>query len=255
MGFYDANYNITKLRTSHGQISELELNGQKVPLAIVTQDNKEVTINVPEYTTSVEITPSSGYEAMKKVIVSLTDIPGADNLYAWKKAANSYLYTKELYNAGAVGISILTGNPLVKADTAEFEFINNDVWTLGDKYYSESMDEIPSPLGTPGTAVTVMNSVYIAPEDTVNLTPGAWYYEGDLPSSSLHFFSVTGTLTKTPGSLTGTEITNGSAAYNELQQHFNAHDFKPLQYVPYTEGVISYNSNTYHRDSSKDITL
>ena len=71
--FYDANYNVTKIRTDGGEVAELELNGKSVALAsdVKIQDKKEVTIKVSEYTEPVEITPSSGKDGIAKVIVTL----------------------------------------------------------------------------------------------------------------------------------------------------------------------------------------
>jgi hypothetical protein len=69
--FYDANYNVTKIRTNNGDIAELELNNKKVALAGKIEAEKEVTIKVSEYTEPVEITPSSGKDGIAKVIVTL----------------------------------------------------------------------------------------------------------------------------------------------------------------------------------------
>ena len=71
--FYDANYNVTKIRTEGGEVAELELNGKSVALAsdVKIEAKKEVTIKVSEYTEPVEITPSSGKDGIAKVIVTL----------------------------------------------------------------------------------------------------------------------------------------------------------------------------------------
>ena len=71
--FHDANYNITKIRTSNGDIAELELNGKSVALAsdVKIEEEKEVTIKVSEYTEPIEITPTSGKDGIAKVIVTL----------------------------------------------------------------------------------------------------------------------------------------------------------------------------------------
>lgn len=76
--FNDANYNITKIRTSGGDIAELELNNKKVALAgdVKIEAEKEVTIKVSEYTEPVEITPSSGKDGIAKVIVTLDTSEG-----------------------------------------------------------------------------------------------------------------------------------------------------------------------------------
>ena len=71
--FHDANYNITKIRTSNGDIAELELNWKSVALAsdVKIEEKKEVTIKVSEYTEPIEIIPTSGKDGIAKVIVTL----------------------------------------------------------------------------------------------------------------------------------------------------------------------------------------
>jgi hypothetical protein len=78
MGLYDANYNITKLKKSNGEVSELALNGVNIPLAgdVKIEAKKEVTIKVSEYTEPIEITPSSGKDGIAKVIVTLDTSEG-----------------------------------------------------------------------------------------------------------------------------------------------------------------------------------
>ncbi len=95
-GFYDANYNITNLKKSGGKITYIELNGEEVPMGSEMDDNKAATINVSTYTAPVEITPTSGKEGMKKVTVTLSNIPSGDStLYCWKyddsQQSNTYL--------------------------------------------------------------------------------------------------------------------------------------------------------------------
>ncbi len=71
--FHDANYNITKIRTSNGDIAELELNGKSVALAsdVKIEEEKEVTIKVSEYTEPIEIVPTSGKDGIAKVVITL----------------------------------------------------------------------------------------------------------------------------------------------------------------------------------------
>lgn len=97
--FHDANYNVTKIRTEDGNIAELEINGKAVDLTggNMLDNNKEVTINVSEYTEPVEIEPTSGKNGMKKATVTLTDFPSSVKLYAWKVTITGrdafYVYT------------------------------------------------------------------------------------------------------------------------------------------------------------------
>ena len=64
-------FNINKI----GELTDLEINGKNIDLSteVKLQDNKEVEISAGE----VEITPDTGYDAMKKVTASV-------KLYAWK---------------------------------------------------------------------------------------------------------------------------------------------------------------------------
>ena len=73
MGLYDANYNITKLKKSNGEVIELALNGVNIPLAsdVKIEAKKEVTIKVSEYTEPIEITPTEGKDGIAKVIITL----------------------------------------------------------------------------------------------------------------------------------------------------------------------------------------
>ena len=58
-------------------------------------NNKTATINVSTYTNPVEITPTAGKDGMKKVTVTLSNIPVAGaTLYAWKDASNNIAYTE-----------------------------------------------------------------------------------------------------------------------------------------------------------------
>ena len=72
-GLYDANYNITKLKKSNGEVIELALNGVNIPLAsdVKIEAKKEVTIKVSEYTEPIEITPTEGKDGIAKVIITL----------------------------------------------------------------------------------------------------------------------------------------------------------------------------------------
>ena len=79
-GFFDANYNITKLsKDAEGNITELELNGKAVEIGAATlENNKTATIDVSTYTDPVVITPTSGKDGMKKATVTLSNIPTAN---------------------------------------------------------------------------------------------------------------------------------------------------------------------------------
>jgi hypothetical protein len=66
-----------KVDPTSQEITSLEVNGETVETgsSVELEDNKTSTINVSTYTESVEITPSSGYDAMEKTTVTLSNVP------------------------------------------------------------------------------------------------------------------------------------------------------------------------------------
>lgn len=65
-----------------------------VPSESVLENNKNATIDVSTYTEPVAVTPTSGKDGMKKVTVTLSNIPVAGaTLYAWKDESNNVAYT------------------------------------------------------------------------------------------------------------------------------------------------------------------
>ena len=83
----ETNLAITKFNLNKaGELTDLEINGKNIDLSteVKLQDNKEVKIDAGE----VEITPDSGYDAMKKVTASVklyawTNDEGADQIWAY----------------------------------------------------------------------------------------------------------------------------------------------------------------------------
>lgn len=83
----ETNLAITKFNLDKkGELTDLEINGKNIDLSteVKLQDNKEVEIDAGE----VEITPDSGYDAMKKVTASVklyawTNDEGADQIWAY----------------------------------------------------------------------------------------------------------------------------------------------------------------------------
>ena len=66
-----------------------------VPEGADLENNKAATIDVSTYTEPVEVTPTIGKDGMKKVTVTLSNIPVAGaTLYAWKDASNNIAYTE-----------------------------------------------------------------------------------------------------------------------------------------------------------------
>lgn len=74
----NGNFAITKIVVDNsGEIAELEINGKAVGLAkdVKFDDKVEETIDVSTYTEPIEITPTTGKDGMKKVIITLENIP------------------------------------------------------------------------------------------------------------------------------------------------------------------------------------
>ncbi len=77
MTIFNANLEVTKATVQGGEIKDLEINRQNVPLAssVKLETNKAKTIDVSAYTEPVEITPTTGKDGMKKATVTLSNIP------------------------------------------------------------------------------------------------------------------------------------------------------------------------------------
>ena len=80
MNIFNANLEVTTATVQGGEIKELEINRQNVPLAssVKIETSKAVTIDVSEYTEPIEITPTVGKDGMAKVIITLENIPDGE---------------------------------------------------------------------------------------------------------------------------------------------------------------------------------
>lgn len=80
MAIFNANLEVTKATVQGGEIKDLEINRQNVPLAssVKIETSKAVTIDVSEYTEPIEITPTAGKDGMAKVVITLSNIPEAE---------------------------------------------------------------------------------------------------------------------------------------------------------------------------------
>jgi hypothetical protein len=80
MNIFNANLEVTKATVQDGEIKELEINRQNVPLAssVKIETSKAVTIDVSEYTEPIEVTPTVGKDGMAKVIITLDNIPDGE---------------------------------------------------------------------------------------------------------------------------------------------------------------------------------
>lgn len=91
------NYRITNIRVNPAgeTIEALEINGEVVEMGSAKlENNKAATIDVSTYTEPVEVTPTSGKTGMKKVTVTLDNIPsgGSATAYAWKHSGTTVQY-------------------------------------------------------------------------------------------------------------------------------------------------------------------
>ncbi len=101
-----------------GELTDLEINGKNIDLSteVKLQDNKEVEISAGE----VEITPDTGYDAMKKVTASV-------KLYAWTNdegADQIWAYT--LSETPAVG------DTAIQPDLGSFALDNDPISAIGE---------------------------------------------------------------------------------------------------------------------------
>lgn len=85
MAIFNANLEVTKATVQGGEIKDLEINRQNVPLAssVKIEAEKDVSINASTYSTPVEITPTAGKDAMEKVKVTLTNVSTNPSFFAW----------------------------------------------------------------------------------------------------------------------------------------------------------------------------
>lgn len=80
MNIFNANLEITKATVQGGEIKDLEINRQNIPLAssVKIETSKAVTIDVSDYSEPIEIIPTVGKDGMAKVIITLENIPDGE---------------------------------------------------------------------------------------------------------------------------------------------------------------------------------
>lgn len=76
---------------STGYISQGQYIKTSADTTTTLESNKQAVVNVTNYITPVEITPSQGFVAMEKTTVTL-ELP--IRMYAWKNTGGSISYTK-----------------------------------------------------------------------------------------------------------------------------------------------------------------
>lgn len=105
MNIFNANLEVTKATVQDGEIKELEINRQNVPLAssIAIETSKAVTIDASTYSSPVEVTPTAGKDAMEKVVITITDVSTNPSFFAWGDDNSVYYYSvSETLAEGAI---------------------------------------------------------------------------------------------------------------------------------------------------------
>lgn len=169
-------------------------------------------------------------------------------LYAWKNSTDGYIYTKKIPES-AGSISIITQNPMDDATAAYVgatPSVTNDIWKIGSTFYESDLTSGTEPSGTAGTPVD-LGEVYIATAGDTALEEGVWY------TKDTNWYKVTALTTS--ALVKGEQITD-TDAITALE---NIGGYDVVYYVPYTQAAvdahISYSSDDYMRDSTKDYTL
>lgn len=84
MKIFNANLEVTNATVQDGEIKDLEINRQNIPLASSVKLEANKTVAITENGT-VEITPTSGKDAMEKVTVDVNITnAGVVTFYAWE---------------------------------------------------------------------------------------------------------------------------------------------------------------------------
>lgn len=115
--FYEPNLVITKFNIAKdGELKDLEINGQDIDLGgeVPLENNKAVSVG---YT--AEITPSTGYTAMKKVTLSVS-------LYAWKNEDSDPIY------AYTLSATPTAGDIALMPDASTLALDDDPITTIGE---------------------------------------------------------------------------------------------------------------------------
>lgn len=151
MNIFNANLEITKATVQGGEIKDLEINRQNVPLAssIKIETSKAVTIDASTYSSPVEVTPTAGKDAMEKVVVTLTNVSAIPTFYAWGlNSTPAYFSLSATPAAGDIVRTTANDTQTIGQDTAVISSVGTDddgqyiiisIEGVGDyKYYRKS---------------------------------------------------------------------------------------------------------------------
>ena len=127
MNIFNANLEVTKATVQDGEINELEINRQNVPLASSIETSKAVTIDASTYSSPVEVTPTAGKDAMEKVVVTLTNISAPPSFFAWGMGSTpAYFSISETPEAGDIVHTVANDNQTISNDTAVISSVGTD---------------------------------------------------------------------------------------------------------------------------------
>ena len=181
-------------------------------------------------------------------------------LYAWKNSTDGYIYTKKIPES--VGsVSIITQSPMTDATAAYVEATPETkvgVYVYDSSTFLDipSLSQVSEPSGTAGTPSTLWGEAYLATaEDVANgLVEGAIYHKrGTAPdiiwveTPTLHHPAEAG------------DVANEYETGTSIATYLEGKTLKNLSFVEYTQAAldahITYSSDDYTRDSTKDYTL
>lgn len=152
---FEPNLQITGSKRESGVITKLEINGKDIPLgAADLENNKEAAIDASTYSAPVEITPSSGKTGMKKVTVTLTNIPDPSSIpdfFIWKTGAGSYVLLPFDDATGITDLAAFEGQKVgYMSGAAEF--------TYGDVPDYAGFNDLSSFVADSATQFTIENN-------------------------------------------------------------------------------------------------
>ncbi|MBO7734940.1 MAG: hypothetical protein J6S67_20430 [Methanobrevibacter sp.] len=129
MAIFNANLEVTKATVQGGEIKDLEINRQNVPLAssVKIEAEKDVTIDASTYSSPVEVTPTAGKNAMAKVVVTLTNVSAIPTFFAWgMNSTPAYFSISENLSAGDIVHTIADDTQTISSDTAVISSVGTD---------------------------------------------------------------------------------------------------------------------------------
>lgn len=122
-------------------VKDISITEGEVPSGADLENNKAATIDASTYTSPVEVTPSEGKDGMKKVTVTLSNIPsgGVSTLYCWGNGYDYAYTTTSTPNAG--DIAVISNDNSSKIYTQQINSVTEEgiyPWGEGETVYARS---------------------------------------------------------------------------------------------------------------------